>query len=88
MNTAVPFPVKHAVVKMPTLTAMGLGSKSAIYEEVRDETFPPPVKLSRRNAVWPLDEVERIAAARIRGADKAELQALTAEILAARKHRA
>ena len=68
MNIAVPFPTKHAVTKLPTLTAMGVGSRSSVYDAIKDGTFPPCVKLGRRNAVWPIDEVERIMAARIRGA--------------------
>lgn len=87
MNTAVPFQTKNAVTKLPTLIAMGCGSRSSIYQSIADGTFPPAIRLSRRNAVWPLDEVERVLGARIRGASEDQLKALTAEIVEARKHR-
>lgn len=79
---------RHKHARLPTVLAMRGGmSKSALYDEMKRGVWPRPVRISRRMVVWPLDECERLCAARIAGADNQEMTALCAELVASRQHR-
>lgn len=85
----IPETARNVFARLPTVLAMRGGvSTSALYDDMKRGLFPRPVALSRRMVVWPLDEVERINAALIAGADDETIRALVKELVEARKDRA
>jgi len=43
--------------RMPEVVEMTGKRRSAIYEEIKQGTFPAPIKISRRAAAWDDDEI-------------------------------
>ncbi len=60
-------------------------SRSAHYLDIHQGLFTPPVQIGARAVGWPSSEVETINAARIAGRSDAEIRALVATLVAARK---
>lgn len=59
-------------------------SRAAIYNDIKDGTFPKPVKIGERVAVWPRHEHQAIAAARLAGKSDDDIKRLVAELVAQR----
>ncbi len=88
MNALSPGAAKNAVHRLPGVCATtGLG-RATIYDFVQRGLLPPALRIGSKLAFWPVDEIDRVMAARIRGASDAEIRELVAEIVAARADRA
>lgn len=84
----IPESAQHVQVRLETVKAMLGGiSTSALYADMAKGVFPRPITISRRMVVWPLDEVERISAARISGKSPEEIRVLVSQLVEARKDR-
>ena len=62
--------------RLPDVLAQYGKGRSALYEDISQSLFPPPVKLGARAAAWPQHEVDAVLAARVAGRGEAELRAL------------
>lgn len=83
MNSPASLP-DFALVRLPDVLAMtGLG-RATIFDHMERGEFPRPVKLGT-SAVWPIGEIAKINAARTAGKSTAEVKALVAELMEARK---
>lgn len=84
----IPDSAKNVQVRLETVKAMlGGVSTSALYADMAKGVFPRGISISRRMVVWPLDEVERISAARIAGKSPDEIRSLVVALTEARKAR-
>ena len=87
MNAHTPGAAKNAVHRLSGLkAATGLGG-STVYDFINRGLLPPAVRIGPKLALWPVDEIDRVMAARIRGAGDDEIRALVNEIIAARADR-
>lgn len=78
---------KNAVHRLPGLCAhCGIGASTA-YDFINRGLLPPAVRVGPKLALWPIDEISRIMAARIRGASEDEIRELVSQIMAERKNR-
>lgn len=59
-------------------------SQATWYELISKGLAPPPVKLSRKCAVYPISELRAWNAARIAGKSEAEIKTLVKRLIAAR----
>lgn len=66
--------------------AMGV-SRSHGYDLIAKGLMTAPIKAGPKIALWPVDEVEQINAARIRGANDNDMRELVAKLQDARKNR-
>lgn len=64
--------------------ATGICSHTTIYSAIEAGTFPDSIPVGSRAVGWPADEVQAVVAARVAGADDAELRALVQQLHAAR----
>lgn len=60
-------------------------SKSAIYAQIRQGTFPEGVKIGKRAVAWGDDEVQKIINARIDGCNDEQVALLVQELRKAQK---
>ena len=60
-------------------------SRSTLWVQIKDGTFPAPVHISARAVAWPQSEVARIQAAIIAGRSEDEIRALVKQLEAARQ---
>ena len=49
----------EALLRLPTVMELTGLSRSAIYQRVKERTFPAPVSLGARAVAWPEAEVDR-----------------------------
>ena len=70
--------------RLPQALAESGKTRSPWYQDITRGLMTRPVKLSRRAAGWPADEVEAINAARIAGRTEAEIRALVERLHAKR----
>lgn len=63
----------------------GTRSHTGIYASVKEGLFPDSIPVGSRAVGWPADEVQTVVAARVAGADDAELRALVQQLHAARR---
>lgn len=63
----------------------GTRSHATIYAHVKAGLFPDSIPLGARAVGWPADEVQAVVAARVAGADDAELRALVQQLHARRR---
>ena len=54
------------VLRLPMVIQTTGLAKSTIYQLLSEKKFPSPIKLSRRAVAWPLSEIERWIASRMR----------------------
>lgn len=90
MNAAAALPEPasvNALVRLPAVIALTGMGRSTVYDAMQRGLFPQPIKLGAKLAAWPRAEIDRINGARIAGKSDAEVKALVAELIAARKHR-
>lgn len=84
----IPESAQHVQIRLETVKAMLGGiSTSTLYADMSKGVFPRPITISRRMVVWPLDEVERISAARIAGKTPEQIRVLVSQLVEARKDR-
>lgn len=86
-NTPAP-PVACTLMRPADVSRITGMKRSTLYNYIDKGTFPRPVKLGERFAVWPFDEVQAILNARIAGKGDDEIRVLVGELMEARKHRA
>ena len=55
--------------------------RGSVYEQIKQRTFPSPVKMGARTAAWPRHEIEAILQARIAGANNEAIRLLVKELL-------
>ena len=72
------------ILRLPQALAESGKTRSPWYQDITRGLMTRPVKLSRRAAGWPADEVEAINAARIAGRTEAEIRALVERLHAKR----
>ena len=63
-------------------------SRSMLWAQIKDGTFPAPVHISARAVAWPQSEVAKVQAAIIAGKSPDELRSLVRAIEAARREAA
>ncbi|MDD2535311.1 MAG: AlpA family phage regulatory protein [Macromonas bipunctata] len=74
------------ILRLEAVKALtGTRSHATIYAHVKAGLFPDSIPLGLRAVGWPADEVQTIVAARVAGADDAELRALVQQLHAARR---
>ncbi|RWR54025.1 AlpA family phage regulatory protein [Sinirhodobacter huangdaonensis] len=73
------------LMKTPDVCAATGMKRPTLYEHMAKGLFPRPIKLAPKLATWPKDEVAKINAARIAGADDEAIKALVIELTEARK---
>lgn len=79
--------IGNAVTRRPGASALFDCGHSKWYQMVAEGLVPPPVKVSPKMAVWPLDELHSVLGAHIAGKPPEEIKALVAELVEARKRR-
>lgn len=57
---------RERLLRLPEVESLVGLRKSAIYDAVRKQTFPAPVKLSRRAVCWPASAIDAWIADRIK----------------------
>jgi prophage regulatory protein len=72
------------LIKVPEILHLTGIRTTKLYDDIKTEQFPPPIKLAR-TSLWPESEVAAINAARIAGKSDSEIRALVKELVAARK---
>ena len=79
-------PVPPTIMRRRPAVCQLIGrGKSALYADIAQGLFPPPVLISVRSVAWPEYEVQAINAARIAGLSNDEIRKLVANLVAARK---
>ncbi len=73
------------LIKLSSVLDRTVQSKSAVYDRVKQETFPPPIKLGARASAWVQSEVDAWIKAKIVGATDDELKELVRSLVADRK---
>jgi prophage regulatory protein len=71
--------------RLPAVTQQVGKKKSALYEDIGQGLFTPPVAIGTRARAWPDYEVQAINAARIAGMSDDEIRKLVAKLVEARK---
>jgi predicted DNA-binding transcriptional regulator AlpA len=61
-------------------------SRSMIYEDIKNGTFIPPIKLGPRSNGWIEIEVEAVLAARAAELPPSRIKALVSELMEVRRH--
>ena len=75
----------NSILRLPDVkTATGL-SRSTVYLRIAQNLWTPPVSLGGRAVGWPASEIEALNGARIAGKSNAEVSALVAQLVAARR---
>lgn len=59
--------------------------RATIYAQIAEGTLPTPVKLSRKFACWPEEEIAQVIRARIAGKSIPQVQALVSTLVEQRK---
>lgn len=77
--------MSRTILRCPAVIQKCGRSRSALYLDIQQGLFPPPISLGLRAVGWPDDEVDRLNDARIAGKTKDEIRALVARLIAARK---
>jgi prophage regulatory protein len=72
------------LLKLPEVCGRRAKGVTAHYDDIKEGTFTPPVKLTPRSSAWPEHEVDAIIAATIAGKSGDELRELVQELVAAR----
>jgi prophage regulatory protein len=72
------------ILRLPQALAESGKTRSPWYQDITRGLMTRPVKLSRRAAGWPQDEVQAVIAARIAGCTEAEIRALVERLHAKR----
>ena len=78
----------YRFLRMPGLRGrLGNPSKSLVYNRVRDELLPPPIK-DGCMSIWPEDEIEAVQDYIIAGRTDDEIRSLVRRLVARRADRA
>ena len=64
------------LLRRPAVEAAFAKARSSVYDDIKSGLLTRPVKLSRRCACWPSNEIDALVHARIRGEDNAAIKAL------------
>ena len=72
------------LLRCPSVVAHTGRSRSALYQDIADGLFMPPIKCGRQSSGWPDNEVDAVVRARIAGKTDEEIRALVARLVAAR----
>jgi prophage regulatory protein len=75
----------QTILRLPKVKIRTGLSRSTLYLQVSQGTFPKQVPIGERAVGWPESEVNAIVAARIAGAPDPEIRLLVAKLEAARK---
>lgn len=73
------------IVRRPEVERRSGKGRSALYKDIADGLFAPPIKISLRAVGWISHEIDAINAARAAGKTQDEIKALVAKLVAARK---
>lgn len=73
------------ISRLPAVLRVRGKSRSAHYLDIKQGLFTRPVKIGRRAAAWPDEEIDALTAAVIRGATEDELRELVRNLEADRK---
>jgi len=73
------------IIKLSEILKIYPKSKSSIYLDIQNKTFPPPISLGQRSVGYILNEVEAIINARITGKSQNEIKNLVTNLIANRK---
>ena len=86
MATATQFSssLSPVLLKRPTVSGASLLSKTALYEAIKQGTFPPPVKLAKRCVAWPKQEVDKWLFAKCAGYSDQQMRDLIKSMLDSR----
>lgn len=79
--------IGNAVTRRPGASALFDCGHSKWYQMVSEGLVPPPVKVSPKMAVWPLNELHTVLGAHIAGKSPDEIKALVSQLVEARKTR-
>lgn len=79
------FLLRATMKRMSDVTQQVGKKKSALYEDIGQGLFPPPVAIGARAVAWPDYEVQAINLARIAGMSDDEIRKLVAKLVEARK---
>jgi len=83
LNPAAMVPI--AVLRLADTCAVSGLAGPTLYEAVRKGLMVPPIKVTAKSSAWPASEVNAVLAARIAGKSDAEIRALVAQLISARK---
>ena len=72
------------LLKLDEVCRRSARKTTAVYQRVKDELFPPPIKLTARSSAWLESEVDAVNAAVVAGASDEELRTLVRELVARR----
>jgi len=72
------------LLKRPSVSGASLLSKTALYEAIKQGTFPPPVKLAKRCVAWPKQEVDKWLSAKCAGYSEQQMRDLIKSMLESR----
>lgn len=73
------------IFKIPVVLDIFSKSKSGLYLDIKDGTFPPAISTGKKSKGWPSHEVEAILRARIAGKSETEIRELVADLIADRQ---
>lgn len=73
------------LLRRPEVEARYGRRRSAIYNDIQNGLFPPPIQFSSRCSAWPENEVDAVIGARIAGQSNDEVRELVRQLVAARK---
>jgi prophage regulatory protein len=79
-------PTPHTTMKRrPAVCELTGKGRSALYADIAQGLFTPPVLIGTRSVAWPEYEIMAINAARIAGLSNDEIRKLVAKLVSARK---
>ncbi len=73
------------ILRLSQVTALVGLSRSSIYNQITNKTFPPQISLGGRSAGWVRQEVDTVLQARIAGYTEPQLQELVNDLVAKRR---
>ncbi len=84
MSSSFPVPLRLEFLRRPAVEGTVASTKSDIYRKIKAGSFPPPIKLAQRHAVWLRHEIDGWQRAIAAGASEQQLCELVIAMKAAR----
>lgn len=72
------------IIKLSDILKVYPKSKSSIYLDIQNQTFPPPISLGSRSVGYILNEVNAVITARIEGRTDDEIKTIVLELTSQR----
>ena len=72
------------ILRLPAVQKLTGMSRSTIYLYIKKGLFPQPCKIGFRSVGWPLEEINALIDARVRGFNDSAIQGMVKEIIASR----